>query len=66
MLATDNHAALAYEHADRAILHYQRLLAGDGLTRADKRMFRLLLIRAVFARAAALGLVESETELDAV
>lgn len=43
----------AYEHADRAVAHYQRLLAGHGLTNADKRMFRLLLIGAVFQRAAA-------------
>jgi hypothetical protein len=60
MLATDNHAQLAYEHADKAIGHYQRLLAGDGLTARDKRMFRLLLIKAVFARAAALRLMETE------
>lgn len=47
------HAELAYEHADRAVAHYLRLLAGHGLTKADKRMFRLLLIGAVFQRAEA-------------
>lgn len=60
MTTTDNHAALAYEHADRAILHYQRLLAGDGLTAREQRMFRLLLIRAVWARCEALQLMETE------
>jgi hypothetical protein len=53
-----NHAILAYEHADKAISHYQRLLAGRGLTSADKRMFRLLLIGAVFQRAQARQTIE--------
>lgn len=53
-----NHAQAAYEHADKAIHHYQRLLTGAGLTRADKRMFRLLLIRAVFARCEARQILE--------
>jgi len=39
-----------YTQADRAVHHYQRLLAGDGLTRADKRRFRILLLRACDAR----------------
>lgn len=55
-----NHAALAYENADKAIGHYKRLLAGDGLTAREQRMFRLLLIRAVWARCEALRLMEIE------
>lgn len=55
-----NHAALAYENADKAIGHYQRLLAGDGLTAREQRMFRLLLIKAVWARCEALRLMETE------
>lgn len=50
----------AYTSACAAIAHYQRLLAGAGLTRKDRRMFRLLLIRAVFQRAAARREVEVE------
>lgn len=56
-----SHIEQAYTHADKAILHYQRLLAGHGLTQKDKRMFRLLLIRAVFQRAEARALL-SEVE----
>lgn len=62
----DNHIEQAYIHADKAIGHYQRLLAGDGLTARDQRMFRLLLIRAVWARCEALRLMEAEIELEAV
>jgi hypothetical protein len=57
---TMSHAEQAYQHADKAIAHYQRLLAGRGLTRADQRTARLCLIRMVFARAAALDRMESE------
>lgn len=56
----------AYEKADKAIGHYQRLLAGHGLTRADKRLFRLLLIRAVFERGAALRTMKCEEYAEAV
>lgn len=38
---------------DKAIAHYQRLLADSGLTERDRQMFRRLLVRAVFQRAAA-------------
>lgn len=60
-----SHAERAYEHADRAVAHYCRLLAGRGLTRADKRMFRLLLIKSVFQRAAALRRIEQAEQVAA-
>lgn len=46
-----------YERADRAIAHYQRLLAGS-LSPAQRHEARLALIRAVFQRAEARQQVE--------
>ncbi len=56
------HIERAYEHADKAISHYQRLLAGAGLTQADKLMFRKLLLRACAARWQAREAIEEATE----
>ena len=58
------HAEQAYTHADKAISHYQRLLAGAGLTQADKLMFRKLLLRACAARWQAREAIEEATEVE--
>lgn len=54
-------AQRAYEKADRAVAHYCRLLAGQGLTPNDKLFARIELIRAVFDRGRAERILE-ETE----
>ena len=53
-----------YEKADKDIAHYLRLLAGAGLTEADKRRARLRLIGAQARRAWALVDMEVEHEVD--
>jgi hypothetical protein len=60
MTTTMQHNERAFQHADKAIAHYTRLLLGAGLTRTDKDLFRRLLVRAVFARAEALQRMERE------
>jgi len=45
--------AQAKRAADKAIAHYLRLLAGRGLTEADKRFAQLRLIRAMGERVRA-------------
>lgn len=60
-----DHLRAAYEHADKAITHYQRLLAGHGLTASDKRTARLLLIKAVFQRSAALTAIQQSEQIAA-
>lgn len=54
----------AYERADRTVAHWQRILAGS-LSPAQRQTARLALIRAVFARAAALKRLEGQ-ELEMV
>lgn len=56
------HLQDAYSHADKAIAHYQKLLAGS-LSPAQRQRARLELIRMVFARAAALRRMEEANEL---
>lgn len=53
-----------YERADKDIAHYRKLLAGAGLTEADKRRARLRLIGAQARRAWALVEMEAEHEVD--
>jgi len=53
-----------YEKADKDIAHYRKLLAGAGLTEADKRRARLRLIGAQARRAWALFDMEAEHEVD--
>lgn len=54
----------SYANADRAILHYQRLIAGH-LSPAERRHARVLLLRAVFARALARQAMEQTEEIAA-
>jgi hypothetical protein len=49
--------ARAYERADRAVAHWQRILAGS-LSPAQRHEARLLLIRAVGERAKARAVLE--------
>lgn len=49
--------ARAYERADRAVAHWQRILAGS-LSPAQRHEARLALIRAVGERARALQAME--------
>lgn len=58
------HAELAYEHADRAVAHYTRLLAGS-LSPRERHTARLALIRAVFQRAEALRAIERAEQVAA-
>jgi hypothetical protein len=60
-VTTDTHAHAAYEHADRAVNHYVRLLEGDGLTRDDRRFFGEKLLRALWARAVARRRMERDS-----
>ena len=53
-----------YEKAGKDIAHYLRLLAGAGLTEADKRRARLRLIGAQARRAWALVDIEQEVDAD--
>lgn len=59
-----SHAAQAYTHADKAIAHYRKLLAGS-LSPAQRQRARLELIRMVFARAAALRQMEQTEQVAA-
>jgi len=59
-----NHAEQAYAHADKAIAHYQKLLAGS-LSPHQRERARLELIRMVFARAAALRQMEEAEQVAA-
>lgn len=45
-----SHAAQAYAHADRAVSHYEKLIAGDGITCADLVMFGAELAKALRRR----------------
>jgi len=51
------HAQEPYQNADKAILHYQRLIAGH-LSPAQRKAARLALIRAVLLRAEARAMME--------
>lgn len=61
---TMNHIQQAYSHADRAVAHYVRLLAGS-LSPAQRYAARLALIRAVMQRAAARARLEQMEEVAA-
>jgi len=54
-----------FEKADKDIAHYLRLLAGAGLTEADKRRARLALIGAQARRAWALVDMEEAEQIAA-
>lgn len=52
--------------ADKAIKHYQRILAGAGLTQADRRWARIQIIKTVFARAEVRERMEKGEQVEAV
>jgi|GEM_PF-6894086 len=54
-----NHTRLAFEHADRAVHHWQLILAGH-LSPAQRNYARLELIRAVGQRVRARAALEEE------
>jgi len=60
---TMTHAEQAYQHADKAIQHYTRLIAGH-LSPAQRRGARIQLVKMVFARAAARKRIEREVVID--
>jgi predicted metal-dependent hydrolase len=49
-----------YERADKDIAHYQKVLAGAGLTREDRRRFRCALIGAHARRWHAYEAIEQQ------
>ena len=53
-----------YTKADRAIKHYQLLIAGH-LSPAQRRQARIQIVRAVFARALALRAIARTEEIAA-
>lgn len=59
MRPTIDYLEATIERADKTIAHYQRLMAGAGLTAADKRKARLGIIRAVMERAWAREQIEA-------
>ena len=61
-----NHSALAFEHADKAVYHWQLILAGS-LSPAQRQRARIELIRAVGQRVRTrLALKHEEGEADEV
>lgn len=62
MTTTMNHPTEALEHAQKAIAHYERLIAGDGITCADLVVFGAQLAKALRQKAVAERQLQTETQ----